>query len=76
MLVENFWVYQAAFWLSGVIFTIPMEKKEKPLKICGILAAVILVCGHLILWCPEGQHALVEFIWKTICCMVMAAFSR
>ena len=28
MTFGNYWIYRAAFWLSGMIFTFPMEKRE------------------------------------------------
>ena len=71
MILENFWIYLIAFWVSGYVFSYPMEKLEnfKRKQLIYGLAAILL--GTVILHLPEKNLLLTEAIFMLIGCMLM-----
>ena len=53
MILDYYWTYFAAFFLSGIIFTLPMEKREGFQKKITLFVLVNTLLGVLILHIPE-----------------------
>ena len=71
MILENFWIYLIAFWVSGYVFSYPMEKLEnfKRKQLIYGLGAILL--GTVILHLPEKNLLLTEAIFMLIGCTMM-----
>lgn len=59
MIFENYWIYRAAFWLSGMIFTIPMEKRGNFKRNFWIFLSVAAVY-EVFLWILPGNGTVVK----------------
>lgn len=71
MITENFLSYQIAFWLSGVMFSLPMEKREKFNMRFGVFAGVACIWGIVIMFMPGSNAVWKEAICRLICCGIM-----
>ena len=71
MILENFWIYLIAFWVSGYVFSYPMEKLENFKRKQLIYGLVAILLGTVILHLPEKNLLLTEAIFMLIGCMLM-----
>ena len=70
MILEYYWIYYIAFFVSGIIFTLPMEKKEGFRKKLVAFTAISLFLGVGILYLPRGNKVLLEAVFMAIGCAV------
>ena len=71
MIQENFWTYFIAFYISGYVFTHPMEKLENFKRKQLLFGMSAMVLGIVILNLPEKHLLLTEAICMVIGCVLM-----
>lgn len=71
MIAENYWIYQFAFWLSGIVFTLPMEKRESFQRRIGISGIAAFLCAAVIIIVPAENTFLTEAFWRLVSCMIL-----
>lgn len=71
MIAENYWIYQFAFWMSGVVFTLPMEKKENFGRRIGFSCVATIICAIIIGIVPGDHTFLTEAVWRLFSCTVL-----
>lgn len=71
MIAENYWIYQFAFWLSGIVFTLPMEKRENIQRRIGISGIAAFLCAAVIIIVPAENTFLTEVFWRLVSCTLM-----
>ncbi len=64
MLGEDFWIYHIAFWMSGIIFTLPMERRENFGKRIGLFWIAVCIFAGLTLLLPERNTFRAEAVWR------------
>ena len=55
MILEYYWIYYIAFCVSGIIFTLPMEKREGFRKKLAIFWVLSFLFGVLTLHLPNAN---------------------
>lgn len=71
MILRFFWLYLAAFFVSGIVFTLPMEKKESFGQRVSAFAVGFVLFGCLVLKLPIEYTFLGEAAFKLLgCCFL------
>lgn len=71
MILKYYWIYYIAFFVSGVLFTCPMEKRQYfREKILGFSLGV-LALGVLILCLPEEDSVMIESFFRLTGCSLL-----
>ena len=68
MLYEYFWIYFVAFYISGIVFAWPMEKREHFGRKMFLSGFAALILGVIILHLPRGNELLMEAVFMAIGC--------
>ena len=68
MILEYYWIYYIAFCVSGIIFTLPMEKREGFRKKLAIFWVLSFLFGVLTLHLPNANVILLEAIFMALGC--------
>lgn len=68
MILDNYWIYYLAFFLSGIVFTSPMEKMEHFKRKMFVFFIIALVFGFFILYIPLEYTIFLEVI-----CMIFGS---
>ncbi|MBQ8857369.1 MAG: GHKL domain-containing protein [Lachnospiraceae bacterium] len=76
MILDYYWTYFAAFFLSGIIFTLPMEKREGFQKKITLFVLVNTLLGVLILHIPEGNVIVQEAVFMALGCALQVIMLR
>ena len=76
MILENYWIYYPAFWLSGIIFTWPMEKQDDVKKKMLIFSVCAVIFGIAILCLPKEHQLLTEAICMLLGCIITTLMLR
>ena len=76
MILENYWIYYPAFWLAGIIFTWPMEKRADFKKKMLIFSACAVILGIAILRLPKEHQLLTEAICMLLGCIITTVMLR
>lgn len=76
MILENYWIYYPAFWLSGIIFTWPMEKQDDFKKKMLIFSVCAVIFGIAILCLPKEHQLLTEAICMLLGCIITTVMLR
>ncbi len=72
MIMEHYWLYHIAFCMSGVVFTMPMEKREHFKRKLCVFGLIGLLIAILILAEFRTISLIREAIWRVIACGAMA----
>lgn len=68
MLHEYFWIYYVAFYISGVIFTCPMERREHFWRKMLISGVIVMIFGVMVLHLPKENELLMEAVFMAVGC--------
>ena len=72
MITKTYWLYIVlAFWMSGIIFTLPMERKEKFGWRLFAGAGVMLAFSLLIFYLPWGGFVIKDAIFMLGGCIIL-----
>lgn len=72
MITKTYWLYIVlAFWMSGIIFTLPMERKEKFGWRLFASAGVMLAFSLLIFYLPWGGFVIKDAIFMLGGCIIL-----
>ena len=76
MMLDNFWIYYLAFWLSVITFTYPAEKLENFKRKMLIFSIIALVFGISILYLPLEHTILLEAIGMILGCVFLTVMAH
>ena len=76
MILEHYWIYFIAFFVSGIIFTLPMEKREGFQKKITICFLTIVLFGAVVLHLPKGNVIVLEAIFMALGCALNTIMLR
>ena len=72
MILEQFWFYVITFFLSGIVFTYPMEKKIHFKRNFMIFAAMEVIYAVVITCIPFSNRIVAEAVFMIIAIILMA----
>ena len=70
MILEYYWIYYLAFFLSGIVFGLPMEKKDGFRQKFGLFFMADLLLGVIILYLPRENVLLLKAVFMALGCVI------
>lgn len=74
MISDKFWIFQCAFWISGIIFSLPMEKRENFNKRAIVSSAIFVIVAVLFQVFLPVRNLYIEVLCRDISYILMVLF--
>lgn len=71
MMIDHYWIYRLTFWLSGVVFTLPMERRKNSQKNRWIFLGAVAAVEAFLWWMPGNGTLLKEAMDRLIGSLIL-----